>query len=109
MSVTTGTKDRGDVRENKNYKKDKKNHNPAPWYHCPRYRVKMYSVLQSQPVDLWFWSKTMVDDLILAKCQPSANHCALGAGEQHPARPERVLVQNRRYGVDLRSANAHYV
>ena len=29
-------------------------------------------------VDLWFWSTTMVDDLILLKCQPSANHCALG-------------------------------
>ena len=28
-------------------------------------------------VDLQFWSTTMVDDLILVKCQPSANHCAL--------------------------------
>ena len=54
-------------------------------------------------VDLRFWWTTMVD-LILEKCQP----LCFGAGEQHPARPERVLVQNRRYGVDLRSANAHY-
>ena len=31
------------------------------------------------------------------KCQP----LCFGAGEQHPARPERVFVQNRRLGVDL--------
>ena len=40
---------------------------------------------------------------VLGKCQP----LCFGAGEQHPARPERVFVRNRRLGVDLSSANAH--
>ena len=69
------------------------------------FSIHLRSPLCSRVYRRWAPTFVLLDlSELPTKCQP----LCFGAGEQHLARPERVLVQNRRYGVDLRSANAHY-